>query len=337
MTRITLFGCGSWGTALAHLLASEGREVLLWCRSADQARSITLTGRNPRHLKKVDLAPKLLSTANLGDAVDFSTNWISAVPAQAFRSLLERLAPFHHEGVQICNVAKGIEIASGLRLSEVADEVLPRCNYSILSGPSHAEEVAAGQPAAVVVAASDEERARHWQERVMTPTFRVYTSTDVVGVEIGGAVKNVIAIGAGIARAMGLGDNATAALVTRGLAEIMRLGARLGANPLTLAGLTGAGDLMVTCFSGLSRNYRLGLEIGRGRSLQEASDSLGEVAEGAFTARALVEHATRLGVDIPLSMAVYGALYRGIAPEELLEALLIRSPKPEMPPLLWKS
>ncbi|QTX32749.1 NAD(P)-dependent glycerol-3-phosphate dehydrogenase [Aminithiophilus ramosus] len=336
MTTITVFGGGSWGTALAHLLASEGRDVLLWCRSAEQARAITLTGRNPKHLKTVDLAPKLLSTANLSDAADFSPNWISAVPAQAFRSLMERLAPFRQEGLRICNVAKGIEIASGFRLSEVAAQVIPDGDYALLSGPSHAEEVAAGQPAAVVVAAVDEATARHWQELVMTPAFRVYTSTDVVGVEIGGAVKNVIAVGAGIARAMGLGDNATAALVTRGLAEIMRLGARLGANPLTLAGLTGAGDLMVTCFSGLSRNYRLGLEIGRGKSLQEASDALGEVAEGAFTVRALVEHALKLDVDIPLSMAVYGALYRGTPPAELLEALLVRSPKPEMPPLFWR-
>jgi len=336
MTTITVFGGGSWGTALAHHLASEGKDVLLWCRSAEQARAITLTGHNPKHLKHVDLAPKLLSTANLADAAEFSTHWISAVPAQAFRSFLERLHPFFREDVTLCNVAKGIEIATGLRLSQVMTETAPAISYAVLSGPSHAEEVVEGQPAAVVIAAAEEATAVRWQERVMTPSLRVYTSTDVVGVEIGGAVKNVIAIAAGIARAMGLGDNAVAALVTRGLAEIMRLGARLGANPLTLAGLAGAGDLMVTCFSGLSRNYRLGWEIGRGATLNEAAASLGEVAEGTFTARALVEHAHELGVDVPLCRAVYSALYEGAAPKELMEALLLRSPKPEMPSLFWE-
>jgi glycerol-3-phosphate dehydrogenase (NAD(P)+) len=337
MTTITVFGGGSWGTALAHHLASEGRDVLLWCRSAEQARSITLTGRNPRYLKNVTLDTSLLSTAHLADAAEFSSYWISAVPAQAFRPMLERLAPFFREGTRLCNVAKGIEIASGRRLSQVMAEILPGQPYSILSGPSHAEEVVAGQPAALVVASDREETALEWQGKTMTKSLRVYTSTDIVGVEIGGAVKNVIAIAAGIARAMGLGDNAAAALVTRGLAEIMRLGSRLGANPLTLAGLTGAGDLMVTCFSGLSRNYRLGWEIGKGKTLDEASASLGEVAEGAFTVRALVEHAEELQVEIPLCRAVYGALYEKASPRELMEALLLRSPKPEIPSLFWKT
>jgi glycerol-3-phosphate dehydrogenase (NAD(P)+) len=231
-------------------------------------------------------------------------------------------------------VAKGIEISTGMRPSQVVAELLPESNYSILSGPSHAEEIMTDSPAAVVVAGPSRE-AKAWQTYFMTPRFRVYTSEDVIGVEAGAAVKNVIAIGTGIARAMGQGDNAVAALVTRGLAEIMRLGARMGANPLTLSGLAGVGDLMVTCYSMHSRNFRLGLELGRGVPFREAVDNLGEVAEGAYTVRALVDHARSLDVEIPICRAVHRVIYEGADPKQAMSDLLLRSPKPEFPAMFW--
>lgn len=334
MKKIVVFGAGSWGTALAQLLASQGREVVLWARGAEQVRAMIATGRNPKHLKDFDLNPRIEFTSNLEEAAAASTLWVSAVPTQAMRDLFGKLYPLAPSCLSLCNVAKGIEISTGMMPSQVAAELLPGAKFSVLSGPSHAEEIMTDSPAAVVVAGPSEE-AKAWQTCFMTSRFRVYSSEDVIGVEVGAAVKNVIAIGTGIARAMGQGDNAVAALVTRGLAEIMRLGARMGANPLTLSGLAGVGDLMVTCYSMHSRNFRLGLELGRGVSFQEAVENLGEVAEGAYTVRALAEHAEKLGVEIPICRAVHRVIYEGANPEQAMSELLLRSPKPEFPAMLW--
>lgn len=334
MKKIVVFGAGSWGTALAQLLASRGREVVLWARSTEQVRAMTATGRNPRHLKEFDLSSRIEFTSDLEEAAAASPRWVAAVPTQALRELVGNLAHVAPHAVSLCNVAKGIEISTGKRPSQVVAEKLPQATYAILSGPSHAEEIMTGAPAAVVVAGQPDE-AKAWQTYFMTPRFRVYTSEDVTGVEIGAAVKNVIAIGTGIARAMGQGDNAVAALVTRGLAEIMRLGARMGANPLTLSGLAGVGDLMVTCYSMHSRNFRLGLELGKGVPFDEAVQHLGEVAEGAYTVRALTEHAEKLEVELPICRAVHRIIYGGAEPEKAMGDLLLRSPKPEFPAMLW--
>jgi len=337
MGDVTVFGAGSWGTALADLAARRGHDVALWCRSDDQARAINLTGHNPRYLSESALDPAITATSSLEEAAGHSGHWILAIPTQALREVLARLAPLCPPGVSACNVAKGIEISSRKLIHEIVEEMLPQARYSILSGPSHAEEVVKGQPTAVVVASSRSEEASLWQGLLNGGTFRVYTGTDVVGVEVGGAVKNVMAVAAGVARAMGLGDNAIAALVSRGLAETMRLGARLGARPLTLAGLAGVGDLMVTCYSHHSRNFRLGLALGEGLSLEEAMDRLGQVAEGATTVKAMVAMGRELGVELPLAEAVHSVLYGAMAPARVLEALFSRDPKPELPPGLdWE-
>jgi len=334
---ITVFGAGSWGTALASHLSHQGEDVTLWCRRAEQAKAINITGRNPDYLKDIDLPEKLTATSDLEEACS-TDKFIMAIPTQSVRGFLEQAKPFLQEGVHLCNAAKGIEISTGKRISEIVAEIVPSTKYSVISGPSHAEEVALSKPTAVVIASMSKVEASMWQKLLNKGFFRVYTTSDVIGVEIGGAVKNVIAIAAGMASEMGLGDNAMAALVSRGLAEVMRLGAKAGANPLTFAGLAGIGDLMVTCYSSLSRNYRLGRAIARGKTLESAKNSLGQVAEGAYTVKALVEHAKELGVELPIAEAVYQVLYEQKTPNSLLEELFSRSPKPEMPPEIhWGS
>ena len=335
MKKITVYGAGSWGTALADLLARKGLETTLWCRRDEQARAINATGRNPDYLKSCDLCPSLAAVSSLEEAAEASDHHVSAVPPQSVRSFFDTAARFWPKNVRVCNVAKGIEIESGLRISQIASEILPHSRFSVLSGPSHAEEVFAGKPTAVVVASAVPGEAEIWQEIFSGARFRAYSSDDVPGVEIGGAVKNVIAIAAGIASAKEMGYNTLAALASRGLAEIMRLGAKSGAHPLTLAGLAGVGDLMVTCFSRLSRNYRLGMAIGEGKTLQEAMAFLGQVAEGAYTVEALVRHSREAGVELPLTEAVYAILYNGKEPECMIESLFGRELKPELPPEMY--
>ncbi|MGB4301088.1 MAG: NAD(P)H-dependent glycerol-3-phosphate dehydrogenase, partial [Acetomicrobium sp.] len=259
---------------------------------------------------------------------------VIALPTQAIRGFLNKVAGKMTKVPDICNVAKGIEIESMSTVSGIVKDVLGDVTYSVLSGPSHAEEVIQCLPTAVVVASSSFEVSEQWQAIFSRPTFRVYTSNDVSGVEIGGAVKNVIAIAAGIVKAMELGDNTIAALVSRGLAEIMRLGARAGANPLTLSGLAGVGDLVVTCFSDHSRNMRLGLAIGRGKTMAEALSELGQVAEGIYTAKALKKMGENAGVELPIVNVVYDILYNNLSPAEALRTLLLRDLKPELPPAM---
>ncbi|MBP8996232.1 MAG: NAD(P)-dependent glycerol-3-phosphate dehydrogenase [Synergistales bacterium] len=335
MGKITVYGAGSWGTAAADLLARGGHQATLWCRRPEQARAINATGRNPDYLKRTDLSPALLVTADLEEAAVSSQFHVIAVPTQSVREFLSGAARYWPRDVRVCNLAKGIEIASGDRISQVVAETLPGSRYSVLSGPSHAEEVADGKPAAVVAASSIPGEAELWQGIFSGKLFRVYTSDDVVGVEIGGAVKNVIAIAAGIAASREMGHNALAALVCRGLAEVMRLGAKLGAYPLTLAGLAGVGDLMVTCFSGLSRNYRLGLAVGGGMTLTQALNSLGQVAEGAYTVDALVRNAREIDIELPLTEAVHRILYDAVSPESMVGSLFGRELKPELPPEMY--
>ncbi len=336
MADVTIFGAGSWGTALAVSAARNGSSVLLWCRRAEQARAINASARNPDYLSSVLLPGSVTATDDPEEGALFSHYWIFALPTQSIRSFLPRLSPCCNSRTEICNVAKGIEISTGKRISEIVGELLPEGRYSVLSGPSFAREVAEGLPTAVTVASNNRGSALFWQSRLNTSRLRIYTASDVPGTEVGGAVKNVMAIASGMASALSLGDNARAALVSRGLAEIMRFGKLLGAHPLTLAGLAGMGDLVLTCYSSQSRNFRLGEALGRGLTLEEAKKEIGEVAEGAFTVRAVVDAARKLEVDLPISEGVCRLLYEGTSPREELEKLMARDPKPEYSPgLLW--
>ena len=338
MADVTIFGAGSWGTALAASAARTGSSVLLWCRRSEQARAINASSRNPDYLSSVSLPEGVTATDDPEEGALFSHYWILALPTQSLRAFLPRLSPWCTPRTEICNVAKGIEISTGNRISEIVGELLPEGQYSVLSGPSFAREVAEGLPTAVTAASKNRGSALFWQSRLNTSRLRIYTASDVAGTEVGGAVKNVMAIASGMASALSLGDNARAALVSRGLAEIMRLGKLLGAHPLTLAGLAGMGDLVLTCYSSQSRNFRLGAALGRGLTLEEAKTEIGEVAEGAFTVRAVVEKGRKLGVDLPISEGVFRLLYEGGSPREELEKLMARDPKPEYSPgLLWDS
>ena len=299
-------------------------------RREEQARLIGASGRNPHYLKGLLLHQDVRGTANLEEALAGTERVILAVPTQSVRPLLESLPPSAGPKRWL-NLAKGLEIATGDLVHRVVASLRPKDPYSVLSGPSHAEEVALGLPTAVVAASRDLEEARAWQDLLNGPRFRVYTGEDVVGTEAGGALKNVVAVAAGIARAMGLGDNALAALATRGLAEMTRVAVRLGADPLTLSGLAGVGDLLATCYSLHSRNLRLGLAVGAGKTLEEARAELGQVAEGAFTVQAVVRHGERLGLDLPIAWGVHRVLFEGASPRLLMEDLLSRDPKPERP------
>lgn len=336
MDQISVLGAGSWGTGLALVAARGGHPVLLWCKDRAKADAIRRSGINARYLPNVRLPDGIEITHSLTEATEFSDHWITAVPTQGIRSLLQEIARTGRgDGVSMCNAAKGIEIGTLERISAVVKEELPGASYSVLSGPSHAEEVARGLPTAVVVASESPKQSFLWQNSLNLPNFRIYSSQDVCGVEVGGAVKNVVAIASGLAHSTAMGDNATAAMVTRGLAEITRLAVAMGAQAITLAGLAGVGDLMVTAYSRHSRNFRLGEALGEGKSLDEAIQSLGQVAEGVYTVKAAVALGRKLGVELPITEAVNQILYCGTSPQKILRNLLSRDTKPEYPPQVF--
>lgn len=328
--NITILGAGSFGTAMGKHLADLGNDVKLWTIDAKQAEYINERNINNFCFQNTVLPKKITCTLDIKEAFEFSDRCIVAIPTQFVREVCKKAAPYAGKETHILNLAKGIEITTGNLLHSIYNEALPEAAYSALSGPSHAEEVLIECPTTVALASKDEEEAKSWQNIVSGANFRAYTGTDVVGLEVGGAIKNIYAVAAGMSQAMKLGDNAVAALATRGLAEMMRFGIRLGASPLTLSGLAGVGDLMVTCYSMHSRNFRLGLAIGGGMSFDEAVDSLGQVAEGAYTVRAVVENSRKFNVEMPLADAVYRVLYKGEKPKELLRELFARPLKSEM-------
>lgn len=329
--RIAVVGAGSWGTAFGSVPAGKGISTTLWAREEELARAITRRHENPAYLPGMELPPALGATADLEEAVSSATVAVMAVPSQFFREAFRRVRPHLPEGVPVVSLTKGIEQDTMKRMSEVLqDEGLDPSLAAVLSGPNLAREVAAGQPSATVVACRDLDRAGALQEVLMAPHFRVYTNPDVVGVELGGSMKNVVAIAAGIAAGMGFGDNARASLITRGLAEIARLGARLGGNPLTFAGLAGMGDLIATCYSPLSRNRTVGEQLGRGRALEEIVGEMKMVAEGVKTSRPLCALARAAGVEVPISEHVVKVLYEGLSPTDLVRSLMGREAKPEL-------
>jgi len=332
MSSITLFGAGSWGTALSVHLASAGRDVVLWARRAEVAEEIRRTSHNPTYLPELLIPSSVYITTDMEMAAEASDLWGIAVPSQMLRKRMESLCPYADESTRLVSLSKGIENETLLTMSQVLDDVfgvVPSGQIGALYGPSHAEEVAEGRPTAVVAAAPEEDEARHIQKAFMTERLRVYVNTDVLGVEIGGSAKNVMAIAAGIADGVSYGDNAKAALVTRGLAEIRRLGQALGADPQTFAGLAGIGDLVVTCMSEHSRNRYLGEQISLGKSLDEVLNEMEMVAEGVRTTRSVYNLAKHHGVEMPITEAVHGILFDDKSPRKMVKRLMTRSAKHE--------
>jgi glycerol-3-phosphate dehydrogenase (NAD(P)+) len=323
-----VIGDGAMGTAMAGLLVGRGLRVTLWSPFAEYAEELSRTRRNPKFLPGVDLPAALTVTAEGADLPPADLV-ILAVPTQFLRGVLERLKPHLPADALYVSVAKGLEVGSLLRPSEIVAAVLGDRPFAALSGPSHAEEVAVNLPASVVAAAADESLARAVQETCRTSRFRVYTSVDVIGVELGGALKNIIAIAAGICDGLSLGDNAKAALMTRGIVEIARLGVALGADAATFNGLSGIGDLIVTCASRHSRNRAVGEAIGRGEPLDHVLARMVQVAEGVWTTRAARDLARRAAVDLPITDAVYACLFDHKPPLDALTDLMLRPPRPE--------
>jgi glycerol-3-phosphate dehydrogenase (NAD(P)+) len=331
--RVAVIGAGSWGTALANLLAKKDIPVLVWSFEPDVAEAINQSHRNSRYLSEIPLDERLRATAVLADAVRDADVILSVSPAQHVRRVLQEARPLMRDDVLVVGASKGIELGSLETMAQVHAEVLPRAvaaRACFLSGPSFALEVGQEQPTAVTIASHDAAAATEAQQLFQTRYFRCYTSADVVGVELGGALKNVMAIAAGILVGLGLGHNATAALITRGLAEIARLGVQLGANPLTLAGLAGMGDLILTCTGGLSRNRHVGVELGRGRTLRDIMSEMTMVAEGVDTARAAHALAQRTGIEMPIVAEVHAVLFEDRPAAEAVANLMLREPKAEL-------
>jgi glycerol-3-phosphate dehydrogenase (NAD(P)+) len=327
--RIAVFGAGSWGTALAILLARNGREVMLWGRDPERMAAMRSEGCNPRYLPDASFPPGLNPTADLDQALAGAELALVAVPSEAFRQFLRGLAERIRPGLPVVWATKGLEAASGKLLHQVAGEELGDRPTAVISGPTFAREVAAGLPTAITAASPSETLASRLAVLLHGEAFRVYTSTDVIGVEAGGALKNVLAIAAGVADGQGFGANARAALITRGLVEIVRLGERLGGHRETFMGLAGLGDLVLTCTDDQSRNRRFGLALGRGQSVEQALADIGQVVEGMRTARIASVLAQRNGVEMPICEQVYRVVYEGIPAREAVHALLLREQKPE--------
>jgi glycerol-3-phosphate dehydrogenase (NAD(P)+) len=328
---VAVIGAGSWGTALANLLAKKGVETVLWAWEREAAEGVEREHRNPLYLSEIELDPRLRATSDLAAAAGAADVVVSVSPSHVVRAVMGRAAQHLREGVLVVSASKGIETDTLRTMDAVLAEVIPgaESRLTFLSGPSFALEVAREHPTAVTVAAHDPGAAREAQELFQTDYFRVYTNADVAGVELGGALKNVIAIAAGVVDGLGFGSNTSAALITRGLAEMTRLGAALGADPLTFSGLAGMGDLILTCTGALSRNRAVGVALGEGRSIEEILSEMTMVAEGVKTARAARDLSRRAGVEMPIVEEMYSILYEGRSAREAVESLMLRAPKAE--------
>ncbi|WP_003543838.1 NAD(P)H-dependent glycerol-3-phosphate dehydrogenase [Desulfotomaculum nigrificans] len=332
MTKVAMVGAGSWATALALVLAQKNMRVVLWSRRQELADLIN-QGENSRYLPGITLHPGITAETDLEKVLFDAQVVVFAVPSHCFRDLLIKSWPLIRPDATIINVAKGLDESTLLRLSQVYAEEAGEAaldRYVVLSGPSHAEEVGRNIPTAVVAASRNLATAELVQDLFMSPNFRVYTNPDVVGVELGGALKNIIALGTGVADGLGFGDNTKAAMMTRGLAEITRLGFSMGANLLTFAGLAGVGDLIVTCTSMHSRNRRCGIEIGKGKSLAEAVASVQMVVEGVRTTKVAWQLARRQGIEMPITDQIYQVLFNNLTPREAVLNLMSRGKKLEL-------
>ena len=330
MAKIGVIGAGSWGYALAVTIAGKGHEVKIWDLDAEHLADMKKFRENRKYLPGVPFPETLNTAADQKETLEGAEIVLFAAPAQHFRSALQGALPYMTDDMVVVNVAKGIEQGSLKRMSEVAEELKPGMKYVVLAGPSHAEEVGKAIPTTVAVASKDPEVAKYIQEQFSTDRFRIYTANDLVGIELGGAIKNVIALGAGITDGMGFGDNTKAALMTRGLAEMKRLGLHMGADPQTFLGLACVGDLIVTCTSMHSRNRRCGLMIGEGMDPKEATKRVGMVVEGMFTAEAAKGLAEREGVEMPITFAIYDVVNGVMSAREAAEMLFHRALKSEM-------
>ena len=328
--RAAVIGAGSWGTALAALLAEAGHQVTLWSFEPDVAESINAQNRNP-YLEDVTLPASLTATTDLAQAVGDADLVVSVSPSQFVAQVMGQAAPHIGPDALVVSASKGIELHTLRRMDEVIGNVLPeiRDRFCVLSGPSFAAEVARGGPTAVVVASHSEAAAERAQSLFQTPSFRVYTNRDVVGVELGGALKNVIALAAGAAAGLGFAHNTLAAIITRGLAEMTRLGLAMGAEKATFSGLAGMGDLVLTCTGDLSRNRTVGYRLGQGDSLEDILADMKAVAEGVKTAEAVHALARRHEVEMPIAEQVYAIVHEGRSPNEAVRTLMLRDPKPE--------
>ncbi|NPA95770.1 MAG: NAD(P)-dependent glycerol-3-phosphate dehydrogenase [Thermodesulfobacteria bacterium] len=336
MKSAAVLGAGSWGTALAKLLSEKGIDTSLWARNSDFAREIARERENKKYLPGFPLKDSLLVTSSIEEAICDRDVILFVVPSHAMRETAELVADTLQGRAlpkALVSCAKGIENETLETMTDVLNEIFSSIGgvcVAVLSGPSFAKEVAQGMPTAVTIAAYSEEKAKGLQDFFSTDFLRVYTTQDVIGVQLGGAVKNVLAIAAGISDGLGFGTNTRAALITRGLAEMSRLGLKLGANPLTFAGLAGLGDLVLTCTGDLSRNRQVGLKLGAGKSMDEILDSMNMVAEGVKTSKSLYMLAQRHQVDMPIVEHVYKVIYEGMSPAEAVRGLLDRPQKYEL-------
>jgi glycerol-3-phosphate dehydrogenase (NAD(P)+) len=326
---MAVIGAGSWGTALAILLAREGHPTQLWGRDEAHRDALRVARRNLRYLPEAEFPEALQVAVDLGQALKEARDTLIAVPSHAFRSTLAAIQPHLAAHTRIAWATKGFEIASGMLPHQVVKEVLGARPGAVLSGPTFAKEVGAGLPTAMTIASADEHFAKELALSMSGPSFRAYTQTDIMGVEVGGAVKNVIAIGSGIADGMGFGANTRVALITRGLAEMMRLGVKLGALRETFMGLAGLGDLVLTCTDDQSRNRRFGMALGRGESPAEAQRAIHQVVEGVPAARAVHDVARRLNVDMPICREIYGIMYENKPVRAAVQALMGREVRSE--------
>lgn len=337
MARVTVLGAGAWGTALAKVLADKGMPTTLWSHHESHAQAIQSERVNAKFLPSAKLPDTLTATGDLEGALRDAELLVVVVPSHGLREVMKKAKPFIPESAILCSATKGIENDSLMLMSEVLRDTLGPpaggdeidCRMTYLSGPSFAKEVAAGLPTVIVIAGHDESAAATMQHAFATDVLRVYRSDDVPGVEVGGALKNVVAIAAGAMDGMGFGHNARAGLITRGLTEIARLAVHKGGQPLTVAGLSGMGDLVLTCTGDLSRNRTVGFELGKGRLLPEILASLGHVAEGVKTAKSAYDLSVREGVDMPITHEVYKVLYEGKSPRQAVVDIMTRELKRE--------
>ena len=336
MAKISIIGAGSWGTALAVLLHNNGNEVTIWSVIPEEVTMLREKRQHETKLPGVVLAPEIDVTGDLKEAMTGRDVLVLAVPSPFTRSTAHSMSEFCTEGQIIVDVAKGIEDNTLMTLSQIIEQEIPQANVAVLSGPSHAEEVGRCIPTTCVVGAHTKETAEYLQEIFMSPVFRVYTSPDMLGMELGAALKNVIALAAGIADGLGYGDNTKAALITRGIAEIARLGVKMGGKLETFSGLTGIGDLIVTCASVHSRNRKAGYLMGKGYTMKEAMDEVKMVVEGVYSAKAAIKLADRYHVELPIIEQVNKVLFEDKKPAAAMNDLMLRDPKVEAAGIRWE-
>ena len=335
MSKVSFLGAGSWGTALAIMLAQNGHDVTLWSKVQAEVDMLQQHREHIHRLPGVKLPDSIVVTSDLKQACEGNDLIVFSVASPFVRATAKEAAVYIPEGQRVVNVAKGIEEDTLMTLCDIIKQEIPCAEVAVLSGPSHAEEVSIGMPTTVVVGAKTKEFACYLQEVFMNDRFRVYTSSDMIGIELGGSIKNVIALAAGVSVGLGCGDNTMAALITRGITEIARLGIAMGGRLETFAGLSGIGDLIVTCTSMHSRNRRAGILIGEGKSAQEAMTEIGAVVEGYYAAESIHQLAEREGVEMPICRSIYEVLYHGRAVQDVVSSLMCRAKKDELTETTW--